>query len=103
MPITSTGAAVASIDFARPAMMFVAWPVVEASEMRFTGPQLRAGVVLGDDHQERRDDEADERAEVEPAPACAVEVASTGISSTIQCMTGMNTSAEMPAVMMTPL
>ncbi len=40
MPITSTGAAVASIDFARPAMMFVAWPVVEASEMRLTGPHL---------------------------------------------------------------
>ena len=39
MPITSTGAAVASIDLASPAMMLVAWPVVEASEMRLTGPQ----------------------------------------------------------------
>ena len=100
MPITSTGAAVASIDLARPAMMFVAWPVVEASEMRLTGPQLRAGVVLGDDHQQRGDDEADERAEVEPAPATSC---ATGILSTIQFMTGMKTSAEMPAVTTTPL
>ncbi len=38
-PITITGAAVASIDLARPAMMFVAWPVVEAFSMLFTGPQ----------------------------------------------------------------
>ena len=38
-PITITGAAVASIDLARPAMMFVACPVVDARAMPLTGPQ----------------------------------------------------------------
>ncbi len=35
--ITSPGSAVACIETARPAMMFVAWPVTEASAMFFTG------------------------------------------------------------------
>jgi hypothetical protein len=41
MPTTSTitGAAVASMPFASPWMMFVAWPVVEARAMPLTGPQ----------------------------------------------------------------
>ena len=55
-------------------------------------PPARAGVVLGDDHQQRRDDETDERAE---SRACPRSRAGPGISSTIQCMTGMKASAEM--------
>ncbi len=37
--ITTTGSAVAFSDTARPAMMFVAWPVSEALAMLLTGRQ----------------------------------------------------------------
>ena len=37
--ITMIGSAVASMPLARPAMMFVAWPVVEAFAIAFTGGQ----------------------------------------------------------------
>ena len=37
--ITITGSAVACMPTARPSMMFVAWPVCEALEIDFTGPQ----------------------------------------------------------------
>jgi hypothetical protein len=37
--MTITGSAVACMPIARPSMMFVAWPVVEAREMPRTGNQ----------------------------------------------------------------
>ena len=37
--ITITGKVVASMPLARPAMIFVAWPVVEAAAIFFTGLQ----------------------------------------------------------------
>ena len=37
--ITITGSAVACMPTARPAMMLVAWPVVDCWEMRLTGPK----------------------------------------------------------------
>jgi hypothetical protein len=58
----STGSAVAFIDTPRPAMMFVAWPVVDALRDVLAPGVLRAGVVLGDPHQRGRQREADQRA-----------------------------------------
>ena len=54
MTIVSAGSAVACIDTARPAMMFVAWPVIEAFAMLRTGAKLRAGINFGDIRNQRR-------------------------------------------------
>ena len=46
-------------------MMFVAWPVSRRLRDRLHGIPARAGVVLGDADEQERDDESDERSDVE--------------------------------------
>ena len=55
-------------------MMFVAWPVVEALEIIFTGGQRVPGVELGDRDEQERHGETDQRAAVELAEAEGVVV-----------------------------
>ncbi len=55
----STGHAVDFIEMPRPAMMLVAWPVVEAFATCRTGRVFGRGVVLGDDDHRAGQHEAD--------------------------------------------
>jgi hypothetical protein len=57
---------VAFIDTPMPAMMLVAWPVVDACATWRTGLILGRRVVLGDDDHRGRQREADERRQEEP-------------------------------------
>ena len=63
--IVITGSAVARMPTARPAMMFVACPVCDASAIDFTGFQRVPGVVLGDRDEREGDAEADQRRAVQ--------------------------------------
>ena len=60
-----TGNAVAFIDTPRPAMMFVAWPVVRRGGDLLHGAEVRARVVLGDHDHGGREREADQRGEIQ--------------------------------------
>ena len=67
--ITSAGSAVACMPFARPWMMFVAWPVTDACGGRLDRREARRRVVVGDHEQRRGHGEADQRADVDVEPA----------------------------------
>ena len=66
-----TGHAVDFIDTPRPAMMLVAWPVVDAGATCCTGLKSVAGVVLGDDDHRRRQHQPDQRRADRAAAATA--------------------------------
>ena len=80
--MTSAGSAVDSSETARPWMTLVPWPVTRGLGDRLHRAEVRAGVVLGDHDDERRDGEADDGApeqaasEVKVAPAVVRERAS---------------------------